>query len=212
MCAYVKKVALDSSPCRRRFVTRESRSLLSRYFLSRCFSTAIFSHNDCITHNDQIMHPECAQRMIESISALKSCRELDGKVTFHQAPIVEDEAILRVHPLSHLQYLEALVEKAKVGNTTQSIDDDTSVTKGSMTAARRAAGGVVSAVDKVCQKEAKNAFCCIRPPGHHANALTSMGFCLFNNVVIGAKHARKKFGINKVAILDWYVFSLRHSI
>ena len=74
-----------------------------------------------------------------------------------------------------------------------------------MKAARRASGAVIAAVDEVLENRATNAFCCVRPPGHHANADKARGFCLFNNVVVGIRHAQQKFGIKKVAILDWDV-------
>ena len=117
------------------------------------------------------------------------------------APLAEDAQILRAHPQAHLDRIRA----ASPATGFTSLDPDTHMSPGSLTAALRAAGGNVRAVDAVLGGEATNAFVGCRPPGHHAEAQRPMGFCLFGNVVIAARHALDHHGLSRVAIVDFDV-------
>jgi acetoin utilization deacetylase AcuC-like enzyme len=118
-----------------------------------------------------------------------------------EAPEAAREDLLRVHPRRHVEGIFAAVPKTgHVG-----IDADTVLSPGSGEAALRAAGAVVAAVDAVVAKEADNAFCAVRPPGHHAEPQRAMGFCLFNNAAIGALRAREAHGLARVAVVDFDV-------
>jgi acetoin utilization deacetylase AcuC-like enzyme len=118
-----------------------------------------------------------------------------------QAPEATLEDLLRVHPRRHVERILAAVPKSgRVG-----IDADTILSPASGVAALRAAGAVVAAVDAVIAKEADNAFCAVRPPGHHAEPEQAMGFCLFNNAAIGALRAREVHRLSRVAVIDFDV-------
>ena len=117
------------------------------------------------------------------------------------APMAADDDILRIHPREHINYLQDSVPETGF----KSLDGDTHISSGSLTAAYRAAGGVLRAVDLVLSGEAKNAFVAVRPPGHHAETLSAMGFCLFGNIALGVKHALDFHGLKKVAVIDFDV-------
>jgi len=117
------------------------------------------------------------------------------------APRAEISAIERVHPLDYIETIRA-------GTPTQgrtAIDDDTSMSPGSFEAALRSAGGAIFAVDEVMTQKVRNAFVATRPPGHHAEVATAMGFCFFNNAAIAARHAQAAYGAERVAIVDFDV-------
>jgi len=117
------------------------------------------------------------------------------------APEVTEEQLLRVHSKEHILEVEAGIPD----QAHSYLDPDTVVSPGSLKAAKRAAGAVVHAVDLVMSGEMENAFCCVRPPGHHAERSRAMGFCLFNNIAVGAAHALAVHGIERIAILDFDV-------
>ena len=112
-----------------------------------------------------------------------------------------DDDILRIHPIEYINYLKGSLPQTGY----KSLDGDTHISSGSLTAAYRAAGGVLRAIDLVLSGEAKNAFVAVRPPGHHAETQTAMGFCLFGNVALGAKHALDFHGLKRVAVIDFDV-------
>jgi acetoin utilization deacetylase AcuC-like enzyme len=112
-----------------------------------------------------------------------------------------DDHLLLVHTPAYL----ALVKKEIAESRRQLSTGDTELSPGSMTAAAAAAGTVVSAVDAVLAGRTRRAFCVVRPPGHHASRDRGMGFCLFNNIAIGVRHAQKKYGVDRVLIADWDV-------
>jgi acetoin utilization deacetylase AcuC-like enzyme len=118
-----------------------------------------------------------------------------------EAPLATNEQLERAHPQ---RYVEAVLAAFPTEGYVQ-LDGDTIVSPGSKDAALRAAGALVAATDAVMGREASNAFCAVRPPGHHAEPTRPMGFCLFNNVVVAARHARAKHGIRKVAVMDFDV-------
>ena len=141
-------------------------------------------------------HPEQVARLEYILEALK-----DINLLRVSAPMAADDDILRIHPREHINYLQDSVPE----NGFKSLDGDTHISSGSLTAAYRAAGGVLRAVDLVLSGEAKNAFVAVRPPGHHAETQKAMGFCLFGNIALGVKHALDFHGLKRVAVIDFDV-------
>jgi acetoin utilization deacetylase AcuC-like enzyme len=164
-------------------------------------TTALISHPDCLEHATPEGHPERADRL------RVVDRVLGDECFMHllrvDAPLAEDAHILRCHPRSHLDRLTALLPE----HGERAIDSDTFMVPGSLRAARRAAGANVLAVDMVLGGEVENAFCAVRPPGHHAETIRAMGFCFFNNAAVGALHAIEHHGLHRVAIID---FDIHH--
>lgn len=154
-------------------------------------TTALFTHPSSLLHDTGLTHPENAGRLKAVLCALE-----DLPLLRHEAPAATDEQILRVHTLMHLD---------KIKRASPPLDGDTIISPHSYEAALHASGAVCAAVDFVMSGEARNAFCATRPPGHHAEADTAMGFCLFNNIGIGALHARAAHGLQKIAVLDFDV-------
>jgi len=155
-------------------------------------TTALITHPDCLNHITPEGHPERVARLEVIALALR-----DFDLLRLDAPMGVDEHILRAHPQAHIDRIKA----KGVGQ----LDADTYMSEGSVAAAYRGVGAVVKAVDMVMGGEAANAFCAIRPPGHHAERETPMGFCLFGNVAIAAKHALEVHGLARVAIMDFDV-------
>ena len=162
-------------------------------------TTILYTHPACLEHDAGGGHPERPARLQAVLSALDG--EAFTGLERRQAPRAEREQIARVHPRSYVDgILEAIPSHGYYG-----IDMDTVVSPGSGEAALRAAGALCAAVDAVMAGEADNAFCAVRPPGHHAEPQRAMGFCLFNNVAIGAAQARAMHGLNRVAVVDFDV-------
>ncbi|MEP3920618.1 histone deacetylase family protein [Ascidiaceihabitans sp.] len=159
-------------------------------------TTALLSHTDCLSHVNPPGAPEQVARLHYILEALE---DLDLIRT--DAPMAADADLLRCHPQSHLDHIRNSIPAD--GYT--ALDADTSVSPGSLNAAYRAAGGAVKAVDMVLGGEVQNAFVATRPPGHHAEQTTPMGFCLFGNVAIAAKHALDHHGLSRVAVVDFDV-------
>lgn len=145
-------------------------------------------------------HPECFQRLDVISDMLMTLRVLD-MLSHLDAPRATREQLLRVHDAGYLDHLERILPEKGY----RDIDLDTRMNPKTLQAARRAAGAVVLAVDQVMQGAFSNAFCGVRPPGHHATSDEAMGFCFYNNVAIGAAHAVKAHGIERVAIIDFDV-------
>jgi acetoin utilization deacetylase AcuC-like enzyme len=162
-------------------------------------TTALITHADCLGHVNPAGHPERGERL-EAIEAAFEAEEFAYLVRV-EAPLAEDAAILRAHPAAYLERLRGISPEQGFAP----IDADTFMMPGTLAAARRAAGAVVKAVDMVMAGEVRNAFCAVRPPGHHAETATAMGFCFFGNVVVGARHALEAHGLERVAIVDWDV-------
>ena len=158
--------------------------------------TALVTHEECLQHLTPPGHPEQVARLEYILEALK-----DVNLLRVSAPMAADDDILRIHPREHIKYLQDSVPETGF----KSLDGDTYISSGSLTAAYRAAGGVLRAVDLVLSGEAKNAFAAVRPPGHHAETLSAMGFCLFGNIALGVKHALDFHGLKKVAVIDFDV-------
>jgi len=162
-------------------------------------STILFSHSACLNHETGGYHPESPERLRAVLAALEGedFMFLDRR----EAPRATKAQLTRVHPLA---YVEALLHSIPTDGLSP-LDADTIVSPGSGEAALRAAGAVVAAVDAVARKEARNAFCAVRPPGHHAEPSQAMGFCLFNNIAVGALHGRHAHGFKRAAIVDFDV-------
>ncbi|WP_312516278.1 histone deacetylase family protein [Massilia sp.] len=165
-------------------------------------STAIYSHPDCMRHEMGSWHPESPARL-QAIDDQLILARVSDLVEQRSAPLAEPEQILRNHTPGALALVRDQVP-ATPGEY-YPLDGDTSLNHYSYQAARRAAGAAVAATDAVIAGSIDNAFCSVRPPGHHATPTEPMGFCLFNNVAIAARHALEAHGLERVAIVDFDV-------
>jgi len=159
-------------------------------------STALLTQPDCYGHVTPPGHPEQVARLDAVLGALD-----DLDLVRADAPMAAEDDVLRAHPRAHLDALR----RASPASGWRALDPDTHMSEGSLAAAFRAAGAAVKAVDMVLGNEVRNAFCAVRPPGHHAERETPMGFCLLGTVAIAAKHALDHHGLNRVAIVDFDV-------
>jgi acetoin utilization deacetylase AcuC-like enzyme len=167
--------------------------------------TAVFSHPDCAGHLTGPGHPESPERLSALLEAIEAALpEMCGRVKGFEGRLATEEELGLVHPETHIERIKELAARASDTNSIVFIDPDTAVAPASWQAARAAAGTVLAAVDAVVTGSAANAFCAVRPPGHHATADRAMGFCLFNNVAIAARHARRR-GLERALIVDWDV-------
>lgn len=162
--------------------------------------TAFISHNECMQHNVGEGHPECPERLMAIRDQLMAAQIFDY-LNETEAPLVTDEQLARVHAPRYIEYLE--MSQPLTG--TFRVDSDTAMSPATLRAARRSAGAVIKAVDMVCEGKAPNAFCSIRPPGHHAESARAMGFCFFNNIAVGIRHAMAQHGVERVSIIDFDV-------
>jgi len=162
-------------------------------------TTLYVTHPACLDHLTPPGHPERPDRLRAVEAALED--EKFQALARAQAPTVPLETIALCHPLD---YVEA-IRNATPDEGLVRLDADTSISPGSFEAALCAVGGAVQAVDEVMTGKVANAFCALRPPGHHAETARPMGFCLFNNVAIAARHARERHGAERVAIVDFDV-------
>jgi acetoin utilization deacetylase AcuC-like enzyme len=163
-------------------------------------STLVISHPACLDHEPGEHHPESPHRLRAVLAALGAPEF--ASLERAEAPLATTEQLMRVHP-EH--YVSTLLNVRPDKGELAMIDGDTLMSSGSAEAAARAAGAVVAAIDAVMGGLVSNAFAAVRPPGHHASATVPSGFCLFNNVVIGARHAQAVHGIKRLAILDFDV-------
>ncbi len=161
---------------------------------------AFISHRDCLLHEMSTYHPECPARL-KAIDAAILSSDLEQAIRRYDAPEANREQLLRVHDPAYVDF----VASNKPDRGMVHLDGDTAMNPYSHSAALRAAGAVVRAVDLVISGEEKTAFCNVRPPGHHAEHNLAMGFCIFNNVAVGAAHAIEAHGLTRVAIVDFDV-------
>src|SRR5215469_6907949 len=162
-------------------------------------TTLLYTHRACLDHDPGRHHPESPARLRAVLAALDD-PEFAG-LKRREAPEADREDLLRVHSPRHVESILGAVPKTgHVG-----IDADTVLSPASGEAALRAAGAVVAAVDAVVAGEGDNAFCAVRPPGHHAEPERAMGFCLFNNIAVGALRARAVHELHRVAVIDFDV-------
>jgi acetoin utilization deacetylase AcuC-like enzyme len=162
-------------------------------------TTLLFTHPDCVAHDTGPGHPECAARLKAVLDALKAPQF--NALIRREAPLADGAIVERVHKPVYVREVLNAVPKEGYAN----LDADTVLSPKSGTAALRAAGALAAAVDAVIANEASNAFCAVRPPGHHAVFDRAMGFCLFNNVAIGALHALEAHRLARVAVVDFDV-------
>jgi acetoin utilization deacetylase AcuC-like enzyme len=162
-------------------------------------STVLLSHPACLEHDPGHGHPERPARL-EAVLAALSAREF-AALDRRAAPLADPGLLTLGHPPDHVDRLLGMIPP--MGRAM--IDGDTIVSPGSREAALRAAGAAFAAVDAVVAREARNAFCAVRPPGHHAEPTQAMGFCLFNNVALAGLHARANHGLRRVAVVDFDV-------
>ncbi|MEY2889730.1 MAG: histone deacetylase family protein [Burkholderiaceae bacterium] len=163
-------------------------------------STAYISHPDFMKHEMGRHHPECPERIAAIEDQLIQSR-LDAHLKRIDPPLASEADITRVHSEDHLAFV-----KSKAPSSGYSmIDGDTIMNPATWTVSLRAAGAAIAAVDAVMQGEVNNAFCAIRPPGHHAEPHRSMGFCVFNNVAIATRYAIETYGLDRVAVIDFDV-------
>ena len=159
---------------------------------------AIISHPDCVLHNAGTDHVEQPERVNVIQHALHRY-PFKTPVHFYEAPLATKEQLLLVHDETYVDWVTSISPK----EGTIWIDADTYMNPYTLSAAHRAAGAVPFAVDLVMQKKARAAFCNIRPPGHHAERDKAMGFCIFNNVSVGAAHAMTAHGLDRIVIVDF---------
>ena len=165
--------------------------------------TAFISHPDCLLHQCGPYHPESPARLQAIEAQLLACG-LMPELERYLAPLATREQLLRVHSPDYIEMLEAASRRAASTGGAY-LDPDTAMNSHSMKAALRAAGAVVLAADLVTGKKVDNAFCSIRPPGHHAERSQAMGFCFINNVAVGVAHALDAHGLERIAVVDFDV-------
>lgn len=167
-------------------------------------STAFFTHAECRLHDMGPGHPECPQRL-DAISDHLRATGLDLALDFHDAPEATLAQIERAHSAGYVLQLQETMAQVREAGQPRALDPDTVVCPDTWQAALRAAGAAVAATDHVLSGQAANAFCSVRPPGHHATREQTMGFCFFNNVAVAARHALDVHGLQRVAIVDFDV-------
>ena len=166
--------------------------------------TAIYSHPDCRLHDMGEGHPECPQRLDAILDHLLATG-LEVALESRSAPLADVKDLALAHESRYVGELKDLLEQVVASGESRHIDPDTVVGPGTWRAALRSAGAAVAATDAVLDGEVENAFCAVRPPGHHATRGEAMGFCFFNNVAIAARHALDVRGLQRVAIVDFDV-------
>lgn len=169
--------------------------------------TSYITHPQCDLHHMGPEHPESPKRL-EAIRARMALAGVLQQTMQSEAKPAKDEHLARVHPLGHVHALDKCVPEHGLVNLT----NDTFLNSHSIEAARLASGAVVRGIDQVFRHQADNVFCAVRPPGHHAEATEAMGFCLYNNVAVGAAHARACHGAKRIAILDFDVHQCNGTI
>jgi acetoin utilization deacetylase AcuC-like enzyme len=162
-------------------------------------TTLLYTHEACLEHDPGSYHPESPDRLRAVLAGLG--REEFAGLERREAPRAELDEVARVHPRAFIE--EVLAAVPQRGHA--ALDADTVLSPRSGEAALRAVGAVCAAVDAVVDSEGDNAFCAVRPPGHHAEADRAMGFCLFNSVAIGAQRVRQKHGLERAAVIDFDV-------
>jgi acetoin utilization deacetylase AcuC-like enzyme len=167
-------------------------------------TTAYYTHPECRLHDMGAGHPECPQRL-DAIADHLRATGLDIALDLRDAPQATTEQIERAHSAAYLREIHDFMQQVQACGEPRYVDPDTVVCPATWAAALRAAGAAVAATDDVIDGRAANAFCAVRPPGHHATRDQAMGFCFFNNVAIAARHALDVRGLQRVAIVDFDV-------
>ena len=164
-------------------------------------STGYFTHPDCARHDMGQFHPECPERLAAIADAMLASGLLDV-VDAREAAVATQEQLLRAHTADHVA---SLAQLAALGRDYIALDPDTILARHSYSAALHAAGACVNAVDAIMARELRNAFCAVRPPGHHAVRGKAMGFCFFNNIAVAARHALDVHRLKRVTVIDFDV-------
>ena len=162
-------------------------------------TTLLYSHPVCQQHDMGAYHPECPDRLRAILAALED--DAFDALERREAPLADPAWLERNHAAG---YVEAIFENMPSSGTVQ-LDPDTALSPQSGEAALRAVGGLCDGVDQVIGGKVSNAFCAVRPPGHHAESSQAMGFCLFNNVAVAAQYARAEHGLERIAVVDFDV-------
>jgi acetoin utilization deacetylase AcuC-like enzyme len=162
-------------------------------------TTLLITHPASLNHLNGTGHPERPDR-IRAIESILEQEKFQALVR-EQAPMAELETVALCHPMDYVVEIRNIAPKEGM----MQLDADTSMSPGTFEAALRAVGGATLAVDEVLTKKADNAFVAQRPPGHHAETVRPMGFCIFNQAAIAARHAQKKHGLHRVAVVDFDV-------
>ncbi|NGZ95298.1 MAG: histone deacetylase [Nitrospira sp. WS110] len=162
--------------------------------------TGLVYHPAYLEHDMGTGHPESPNRLRAIMQRLEQSGTAARLARIEPRP-AEDEWITQVHTPGYV----AALNRAAPATGRVSLDPDTSMSPGSLTAAYLAAGGALAAVDAIMEGQVNHVFCAVRPPGHHAEAGRAMGFCLLNNVAIAARYIQKKYGLTRVLIVDWDV-------
>ncbi len=163
-------------------------------------ATAFITHSACLRHDMGSHHPECPARL----AAIEDQLIASGLFQFleaHEAPLATEAQLARAHPAHHIETIRSSAPERGIVH----LDPDTAMSPGTWEAALRAAGAAVLATDLVLGGRVENAFCSVRPPGHHATRDRAMGFCFFNNVAVAALHALEHHGLERVAVIDFDV-------
>ena len=180
-----------------------------QYRLSTVNRTGYYTHGDCRQHEMGEGHPECPERL-EAIDLQLRATGLADHLLQRQAPLADLADVELAHSRHHTQTLRALTERlasdiAAGGPAHAAVDPDTSINPFTWNAALRAAGAAIAATDAVMAGELDNAFCAVRPPGHHACRDKAMGFCFLNNVAIAALYALERYRLKRVVVVDFDV-------
>ena len=162
-------------------------------------TTCIFTADSSTQHDTGPGHPECPERIPSIINGLK--RIQSKNLIWKEVGSFDEKYIKLTHSEKYLEKINQSFPKEGL----DFLDGDTIVSKGSKKAAYDAVSSIINAIDAVMNKEFNNAFCVVRPPGHHAEKEQAMGFCIFNNVAVGATYLLEKYKLNKVAIIDFDV-------
>jgi acetoin utilization deacetylase AcuC-like enzyme len=163
-------------------------------------TTALITHPACLGHDPGEHHPECPDRLRAVLRALE--QESFADLLREAAPLATVEELALAHPADYVEAVLAILPEA---DERVALDADTVMSAGSAEAALRAAGGAIAGVDAVMEGWARNVFVAVRPPGHHAEPARPCGFCLFNNVAVAALHARARWNLTRVAVVDFDV-------
>lgn len=167
-------------------------------------TTAFYTHADCKRHEMGSWHPESPERL-QAIEDQLIASRIDSLLEFREAPVADEKDLARVHTQDAIYRIRENCPGVNSEYQHFPLDADTMLNAYTWRAALRAAGAAIAATDAVIAGELDNAFCSVRPPGHHATPREAMGFCMFNNVAVAAKHAMEVHGLQRVAIVDFDV-------
>ena len=171
--------------------------------------TGFYTHPDCRRHDMGRGHPECPERLDAIEDRMLSTRLMDV-VERREAPLASTETLELAHDRMHVASIRGLADELREqedagGVDHLHVDPDTALNRHTWDSSLRAAGAALAATDAVMAGELENAFCAVRPPGHHACRSRAMGFCFFNNVAVAARYALERHGLQRVAVVDFDV-------